>query len=75
MSTIYPEFIPPSKQALRVFDYLSEERSELNLTKIHEKVFSEGDKFAPVKFNAARIVAAKMSCGKKSGDELSSGEI
>ena len=55
--------------------YLSEERLELNLTKIHEKVFSEGEKFAPAKFNAAKIFAAKISCGKKSGDELSSGEI
>ena len=40
--------------------YLSEERLELNLTKIHEKVFSEGEKFPPAKFNAAKIFAAKI---------------
>ena len=35
---------------LSVFDYLDEERSELNWTKMHQKLLSEGEKFSAAKF-------------------------
>ena len=54
-----------------VFDYLGEERLELNWTIIHGKVSSEGEKFPAVNFNAAKKNLAKISCD----DKISSGEI
>ena len=36
------------------FDYSGEERSELNWIKMHEEMFSEGDKLPAAKFNAAK---------------------
>ena len=48
---------------------------ELNWTKMHEKVFSEGEKFPAAKLNAAKKIAAEMSCRENYGDEISSGEI
>ena len=50
---------------LSVFDYLGEERSELNWTKTYEKVFSEGETFS----------APKKIGGENSVDEISRGEI
>ena len=39
-------------------EYLVKERSELFWTKMHEKVFLEGDEF---KFNAGKKIVVKMS--------------
>ena len=62
-------------KTLNVFDYLGEELSERNRTKLHEKVFSEVEKFPAVKFNGTKKIAAKISCGENSGDEISRSEI
>ena len=40
--------------APKYFGYLGEERSALNRTKLHEKVFSERKKFPAAKFNAVK---------------------
>ena len=50
----------------------NEERSELNWKEIGEKLFSEGEKFPTVgrKFDAAKKIAVKISCGENSGDEI-----
>ena len=37
-----------------MFDYLGEERSELNRTKMREKEFSEGEEFPAAKFKAQK---------------------
>ena len=62
-------------KTLNVFYYLGEELSERNRTKLHEKVFSEVEKFPAVKFNGTKKIAAKISCGENSGDEISRSEI
>ena len=51
-----------------VFGYLGEERSELNRTKLHEKVFSNREEFPAAKFNATTNIAAKISCVEKGGE-------
>ena len=37
---------------------------------MHKKVISEGEKIPAMKFNEANIIAARMSCGKNSGEEM-----
>ena len=42
---------------------------------MHEKVFSEGEQFSATKYNEAKKIAAKISCGKISVNEISSDDI
>ena len=51
-------------QRLSIFDFLGEKLSELNRTKLHEKVFSEGEKFPAEKFNGTKNI-----CGEILGDK------